>query len=123
MKKLKSKKGFTLMEMLIVVAIIGILIAIAIPVFSAQLTSAQTAVTNANERSAKSMAVVQYMLDEQGAGGAGTYYALIDPNDNMTVTSALPTIAGGATAGSTFYTITMSAAGAVSGVAGPAPVA
>ena len=35
LKKLQSKKGFTLMEMLIVVAIIAVLVAIAIPVFNA----------------------------------------------------------------------------------------
>ena len=33
LKKLQNKKGFTLMEMLIVVAIIAVLVAIAIPVF------------------------------------------------------------------------------------------
>lgn len=42
MKKM-NKKGFTLMEMLIVVAIIAVLIAIAIPVFTAQLEKAREA--------------------------------------------------------------------------------
>lgn len=40
-----NKKGFTLMEMLIVVAVIAILIAVAIPVFSAQLHKARVART------------------------------------------------------------------------------
>lgn len=46
-----NKKGFTLMEMLIVVAIIAILIAVAIPVFSAQLHKARVATDWANLRS------------------------------------------------------------------------
>ena len=37
LKKFTNKKGFTLMEMLIVVAIIAILVAIAIPTFSGTL--------------------------------------------------------------------------------------
>jgi type IV pilus assembly protein PilA len=54
MKKLSkksNKKGFTLMELLIVVAIIAILIAIAIPVFSGQLNKAKVAADEANVRS------------------------------------------------------------------------
>ena len=43
MKKIKNTKGFTLMEMLIVVAIIAILIAIAIPTFTTQLEKAREA--------------------------------------------------------------------------------
>ena len=34
LKKLNNKKGFTLMEMLIVVAIIAVLVAVAIPTFT-----------------------------------------------------------------------------------------
>lgn len=45
-----NKKGFTLMEMLIVVAIIAILIAVAIPVFSAQFHKARVATDWANLR-------------------------------------------------------------------------
>ena len=52
MKKLKNSKGFTLMEMLIVVAIIAILVAIAIPAFSGQLEKAREAADMANIRSA-----------------------------------------------------------------------
>ena len=51
MKKMNNK-GFTLMEMLIVVAIIAVLVAIAIPVFTNQLEKAREATDEANIRSA-----------------------------------------------------------------------
>ena len=64
MKKLmKNKKGFTLMEMLIVVAIIVILVSISIPVFSSQLNSAKEATDAANLRAAKAAALSEYMLN------------------------------------------------------------
>ena len=47
-----NKKGFTLAELLIVVAIIGVLVAISIPIFTAQLEKARDATTVANLRSA-----------------------------------------------------------------------
>lgn len=50
MKKLNNKKGFTLMEMLIVVAIIAVLVAIAIPVFNGALTKSKEAADVANVR-------------------------------------------------------------------------
>ena len=51
MKK-NNKKGFTLAELLIVVAIIAVLVAIAIPVFTAQLEKSREATDAANIRSA-----------------------------------------------------------------------
>ena len=47
----KKKRGFTLAELLIVVAIIGILVAISIPIFSSQLKKARIATDEANLRS------------------------------------------------------------------------
>ena len=55
--KMKNKKGFTLMEMLIVIAIMVVLMAIAIPTFSNQLEGARIATDDANLRSAKSVAM------------------------------------------------------------------
>ena len=67
-KKLKnSKKGFTLAELLIVVAIIGVLVAVSIPIFTSQLEKAREATDLANIRAAKAAAVAAY-LDEETIG-------------------------------------------------------
>lgn len=50
-KTLRNKKGFTLAELLIVVAIIAVLVAIAIPIFTSQLEKAREATDEANLRS------------------------------------------------------------------------
>ncbi len=50
MKKKANKKGFTIMEMLIVVAIIAVLVAIAIPTFNGALEKSKEAADVANIR-------------------------------------------------------------------------
>ena len=47
-----SRKGFTLAELLIVVAIIAVLVAVAIPVFGSQLEKSREAADLANVRAA-----------------------------------------------------------------------
>ncbi|MBR4162247.1 MAG: type II secretion system protein [Solobacterium sp.] len=59
MKKINNKKGFTLAELLIVVAIIAVLVAIAIPVFTSQLEKAREATDAANIRSAYAEVVAE----------------------------------------------------------------
>ena len=62
MKKMNNK-GFTLMEMLIVVAIIAVLVAIAIPVFNNQLEKAREATDMANLRSAYAEVMATALTD------------------------------------------------------------
>ena len=64
-KKL-NKKGFTLAELLVVVAIIGVLVAISIPIFTTQLEKSREAVDAANIRSAYAE-VSANVLTEEGA--------------------------------------------------------
>lgn len=62
MKRL-NKKGFTMAELLIVVAIIAVLVAIAIPVFTKQLHKAQDATDVANIRAFYAEQQSKYLLD------------------------------------------------------------
>lgn len=70
--KRKQNNGFTLAELLIVVAIIAILVAISIPIFSSQLEKSRKAVDLANVRSAKAAAAAEYM--NSGMTESKTYY-------------------------------------------------
>lgn len=75
-----SRKGFTLAELLIVVAIIAVLVAISIPIFHAQLRKARLAANQANGRAAFSAAEAAYLDYVAGHGS-------IQPNQTVTVGS------------------------------------
>ncbi len=69
MKK-NNKKGFTLAELLIVVAIIAVLVAVAIPVFTTQLAKSELATATANVRGKYAEVVAEALAEGNlGAGG------------------------------------------------------
>ena len=76
MKKM-NKKGFTLAELLIVVAIIAVLVAIAIPVFNKQLEKSKAATDLANIRSGYADVVSAYLTGDIDFGGADTKTATL----------------------------------------------
>lgn len=103
-EKFRNKKGFTLVEMLIVVAIIAILIMVSIPMVNSALESAREAVDAANERNARAVATIAYMSATEkkpasfaeGGGiykdGGSAYYVVGDSNGDTT-TGTLSTTA------------------------------
>jgi len=78
-----NKKGFTLAELLIVVAIIAVLVAIAIPVFTTQLEKSRETTDIANLRSAYGAATV-YCMTNSVADGKVEY----DPATDGAIVSA-----------------------------------
>ena len=69
----KDHKGFTLLEMLIVVAIIAILVAIAIPLFTGQLQKSKVATNTSNIKSAEELCSTTYMTDGASTGEGKLY--------------------------------------------------
>ena len=90
MKRL-NKKGFTIAELLIVVAIIAVLVAIAIPVFNAQLEKSRKATDLANIRSSFAEATAD-ALTNNDTGNGGEYVAKngdLDDDDLTELTGKL----------------------------------
>lgn len=109
-KKINSKKGFTLAELLIVVAIIAILVAISMPILTSKLNEARTATNDANVRAAKSVAVARFLGEEIEAGE--TYYYDADKGTLEEANTGIKAYGQGDEKGN-IITITMNEAGEV----------
>ncbi|WP_243206774.1 type IV pilin protein [Oribacterium sp. oral taxon 102] len=92
-QKMKEKKGFTLAELLVVVAIIGVLVAVSIPIFTSQLEKSRESVDISNMRAAYAVAQVDVLtegykdIDRYTASGS-TYSGYYDISGNMKATKA-----------------------------------
>ena len=73
-KLMKKEEGFTLAELLIVVAIIAVLVAVSIPIFTGQLKKSRLATNQANARAAKAAAVTEYLsMSDPSSFKSGNY--------------------------------------------------
>lgn len=102
-KKFAQKKAFTLIELIVVIAIIGVLAAILIPTMSGFVDNARTAAGNANARTIYTVAASEYaFLSSQGSTPGADSYAKGGGSDfEDAVDGAVGTIDG-------TYTITVS---------------
>ena len=79
-----NKKGFTLAELLIVVAIIAVLVAIALPIFTGALEKARLGVHRNNARALKSMGVAAILgSPDLEAAADGTQKWLVSAKYNF----------------------------------------
>lgn len=72
MQRTNNQKGFTLVELMVVVVIIGILVAIAIPIYNAVTTRAETGAIEANLRTIDGAITSMMASEAEPAGGWNT---------------------------------------------------
>lgn len=87
-KAKENKKGFTLAELLIVVAIIAVLVAISIPIFSSQLEKARESTDLANIRAAYAEISAAALTEDAAPTNTTTTTFVREGNENAYVYTA-----------------------------------
>ena len=94
-EKFRKNSGFTLVEMLIVVAIIAILIMVSIPMMTNALEGSRHAVDQANIRDAIALGTIEYLTDTtEGAFESGKEYTYFVNENHQGKLSSEDSLAG-----------------------------
>ena len=80
MKSMRGRRGFTLIELVIVIAIIGILAALAVPKFQDMSGAAKVSATKAGLGSLRSVLAIRYAASATG-GATASYPASLTATD------------------------------------------
>lgn len=86
MKKVNKKKGFTLAELLVVLAILAILVAVAIPIFNNAVSGAKETAINANARAVRAAATTKILTDPTLNATTGPWLATATIGDDGEMT-------------------------------------
>jgi len=87
-KRINNRKGFTLIELIVVVAILGVLAAIAVPSYQGYQDSARLRTNEANAKTIENAVKVYYAVNSKYPTGAGD----IDDVEYLGMTPPLPLV-------------------------------
>ena len=80
---IKNERGYTIMELLVVIVIIGVLAAIGVPAYNNMTTRARKTACDANKRTIATAVGMYYADHEKYPADGAAPSTLVDPADNL----------------------------------------